>query len=141
MHSHNPVHHSRGADGHSHSVPITLPKELFTNKIAQELQHKDVQNIAQALATLDHGLIFLKPVFLNKYVLYFEEDDPRHMEIQKIESMGEKVIGTGSFGTVFQGRIDGSDRVIAIKQVVQDRKYKVRICFQNTFYKFILIYF
>lgn len=37
-----------------------------------------------------------------------------------------KVIGNGSFGVVFAARIVGTNEMIAIKKVLQDRRFKVR---------------
>ena len=38
----------------------------------------------------------------------------------------ERVIGNGSFGTVFEARIIETGEVVAIKKVLQDRRFKVR---------------
>ena len=38
---------------------------------------------------------------------------------------GAKVIGNGSFGVVFQAKIVGSNETIAVKKVLQDKRFKV----------------
>ena len=69
-------------------------------------------------------------------------DDPRKVvkvvasdgksgETRDIAYTNCKVIGNGSFGVVFQAKLtsgsqDGMD--IAIKKVLQDKRFKVRIC-------------
>jgi glycogen synthase kinase 3 beta len=37
-----------------------------------------------------------------------------------------RVTGNGSFGVVFQAKLVGSNEDIAIKKVLQDRRFKVR---------------
>jgi hypothetical protein len=38
----------------------------------------------------------------------------------------ERIIGNGSFGTVFEAKIVETGEVVAIKKVLQDRRFKVR---------------
>ncbi len=38
----------------------------------------------------------------------------------------ERIIGSGSFGVVFQATVVGSDEVVAIKKVLQDKRFKNR---------------
>lgn len=38
----------------------------------------------------------------------------------------DKVIGNGSFGVVFQAQVVGSNEVVAIKKVLQDKRFKAR---------------
>jgi len=38
----------------------------------------------------------------------------------------EKVLGTGSFGIVFQAKVAGTNEVVAIKKVLQDKRFKNR---------------
>ena len=40
---------------------------------------------------------------------------------------GAKVIGNGSFGVVFQAKIVGSNETIAVKKVLQDKRFKVNL--------------
>eukprot|EP00163_Fabomonas_tropica_P031019 TRINITY_DN722_c0_g1_i1.p1 TRINITY_DN722_c0_g1~~TRINITY_DN722_c0_g1_i1.p1 ORF type:complete len:482 (-),score=72.68 TRINITY_DN722_c0_g1_i1:464-1909(-) len=45
---------------------------------------------------------------------------------QVISYNAEKVIGNGSFGVVFQATVVGSGQVVAIKKVLQDKRFKNR---------------
>ncbi|KAJ6839112.1 shaggy-related protein kinase alpha-like [Iris pallida] len=45
---------------------------------------------------------------------------------QTISYMAERVVGTGSFGTVFQAKCLETGETVAIKKVLQDRRYKNR---------------
>ncbi|KAF7803304.1 Shaggy-related protein kinase eta [Senna tora] len=45
---------------------------------------------------------------------------------QTISYMAERVVGTGSFGIVFQAKCLETGEVVAIKKVLQDRRYKNR---------------
>ena len=46
-------------------------------------------------------------------------------ETEEISYTDAKVIGNGSFGVVYQARLIGSNELVAIKKVLQDRRYKV----------------
>lgn len=46
-------------------------------------------------------------------------------ETEEISYTDAKVIGNGSFGVVYQARLIGSGELVAIKKVLQDRRYKV----------------
>jgi hypothetical protein len=39
----------------------------------------------------------------------------------------EKVVGNGSFGVVYEARIIETGETVAIKKVLQDRRFKVRV--------------
>ena len=45
---------------------------------------------------------------------------------QEISYTDTKVIGAGSFGVVYQARLVESDEIVAIKRVLQDKKYMNR---------------
>ncbi|KAM7254697.1 hypothetical protein ACFE04_019938 [Oxalis oulophora] len=45
---------------------------------------------------------------------------------QTISYMAERVVGTGSFGIVFQAKCLETNDIVAIKKVLQDRRYKNR---------------
>ena len=68
MHSRSSSHRSEADDVRRQAVPVTLPMELFTNRIAQELQNRSHLNITQALASLDSGLPFPR-IFLHVSLL------------------------------------------------------------------------
>jgi serine/threonine protein kinase len=36
-----------------------------------------------------------------------------------------KIVGQGSFGVVYQATVEGSKEVVAIKKVLQDKRFKV----------------
>jgi hypothetical protein len=44
---------------------------------------------------------------------------------QEISYADTKVIGNGSFGVVYQARLCESDQPVAIKKVLQDKRFKV----------------
>lgn len=55
--------------------------------------------------------------------------DGKSGESRKIQYSDCKVIGNGSFGVVFQARLVGAPKEtesIAIKKVLQDKRFKVR---------------
>lgn len=46
---------------------------------------------------------------------------------QEISYTDTKVIGNGSFGVVYQARMCDSSELVAIKKVLQDKRFKVRV--------------
>ncbi|KAI4974083.1 hypothetical protein ZWY2020_042167 [Hordeum vulgare] len=48
-----------------------------------------------------------------------------------ISYMAERVVGTGSFGIVFQAKCLENGETVAIKKVLQDRRYKNRVCHRD----------
>jgi serine/threonine protein kinase len=46
-------------------------------------------------------------------------------ETEEISYTDAKVIGNGSFGVVYQARLVSTNELVAIKKVLQDRRYKV----------------
>ena len=46
---------------------------------------------------------------------------------QEISYTIVKVIGSGSFGVVYQARLQEDNEMVAIKKVLQDRRFKVTI--------------
>ena len=47
-------------------------------------------------------------------------------ETEEISYTDAKVIGNGSFGVVYQARLISTNELVAIKKVLQDRRYKVK---------------
>lgn len=45
---------------------------------------------------------------------------------QEVSYTDIKVIGNGSFGVVYQARLSDSQEMVAIKKVLQDKRFKVR---------------
>lgn len=46
---------------------------------------------------------------------------------QEVSYTDIKVIGNGSFGVVYQARLIDSQEMVAIKKVLQDKRFKVRL--------------
>ena len=46
---------------------------------------------------------------------------------QEVSYSDTKVIGNGSFGVVFQAKLCDTGELVAIKKVLQDKRFKVRI--------------
>lgn len=45
---------------------------------------------------------------------------------RKVALTNEKVIGNGSFGVVFQATLVETGETVAVKKVLQDKRFKVR---------------
>lgn len=45
---------------------------------------------------------------------------------QEVSYTDTKVIGNGSFGVVYQAKLCDSGELVAIKKVLQDKRFKVR---------------
>jgi len=43
-----------------------------------------------------------------------------------VKYISDRVVGNGSFGVVFQATCVSTDEVVAIKKVLQDKRFKVR---------------
>lgn len=55
--------------------------------------------------------------------------------VQEVSYTDTKVIGNGSFGVVFQAKLCDTGELVAIKKVLQDRRFKVCIfCFLFFFF-------
>lgn len=46
---------------------------------------------------------------------------------QEVAYTDTKVIGNGSFGVVYQAKLCDSGEMVAIKKVLQDKRFKVRV--------------
>lgn len=52
--------------------------------------------------------------------------------VQEVSYTDTRVIGNGSFGVVFQAKLIETNELVAIKKVLQDRRFKVRtICYTH----------
>ena len=58
-------------------------------------------------------------------------------ETEEISYTDAKVIGNGSFGVVYQARLIGSNELVAIKKVLQDRRYKVSAICDSAYFNLI----
>lgn len=47
--------------------------------------------------------------------------------VQEVSYTDTKVIGNGSFGVVFQAKLCDTGELVAIKKVLQDRRFKVSL--------------
>lgn len=47
---------------------------------------------------------------------------------QEVSYTDAKVIGNGSFGVVYQAKLVETGELVAIKKVLQDKRFKVRLC-------------
>jgi hypothetical protein len=55
-----------------------------------------------------------------------DEDETKHPAYRKMLNFtSDEIAGSGSFGVVFQASLKDTNEVIAIKKVLQDRKFKV----------------
>ena len=52
---------------------------------------------------------------------------------QEVSYSDTKVIGNGSFGVVFQAKLCDTGELVAIKKVLQDKRFKVRKGKKNIF--------
>lgn len=53
-----------------------------------------------------------------------------------------QVIGNGSFGVVYQARLIDSQEMVAIKKVLQDKRFKVRLQYAHvSVYCFFYVFF
>lgn len=53
---------------------------------------------------------------------------------QEVSYTDTKVIGNGSFGVVFQAKLCDNGELVAIKKVLQDKRFKVRMALFFFFY-------
>lgn len=60
---------------------------------------------------------------------------------QEVSYTDTKVIGNGSFGVVYQAKLCDSGELVAIKKVLQDKRFKVKpgICIFVSIYLFLII--
>lgn len=52
---------------------------------------------------------------------------------QEVSYTDTKVIGNGSFGVVYQAKLCDTGELVAIKKVLQDKRFKVRMCVSFVF--------
>lgn len=53
---------------------------------------------------------------------------------QEVSYTDTKVIGNGSFGVVYQAKLCDSGEMVAIKKVLQDKRFKVKTCTQTMYH-------
>ena len=62
----------------------------------------------------------------SKSVTVFATQGTENGTTKEITYTDSKVIGNGSFGVVFQARLRENDQIVAIKRVLQDKRFKNR---------------
>ncbi|TDG39027.1 hypothetical protein AWZ03_014551 [Drosophila navojoa] len=91
-----------------HSVALSIPKEVDRSKEklegAWETIGRDGSKITTVVATPGQGTD----------------------RVQEVSYTDTKVIGNGSFGVVFQAKLCDTGELVAIKKVLQDRRFKNR---------------
>lgn len=55
--------------------------------------------------------------------------------VQEVSYTDTKVIGNGSFGVVFQAKLCDTGELVAIKKVLQDRRFKVSFLLVFLFFR------
>jgi glycogen synthase kinase 3 beta len=53
-------------------------------------------------------------------------EDSRNLKTESVTYDAQRMIGHGSFGAVFLAKVGGTEEVVAIKKVLQDRRFKNR---------------
>ena len=86
-------------------MPLILLHSFAVHSLTVPLPSagKDGNKVTTVVATAGHG-----------------SDRP-----QEVAYMDTKVIGNGSFGVVFQAKLVESGELVAIKKVLQDKRFKV----------------
>jgi hypothetical protein len=89
---------------------------------SQTKQNMDFRNILNYSSSRHELQIKVRPVA----DLDIDDDETKHPAYKKILNFSsDKVAGSGSFGVVFQALLKDTNEVVAIKKVLQDRKFKV----------------
>lgn len=101
-----------------------LPKEMHEMKIKDEKDDK--------ADSLDDNLKDMEPAVVSGngtetgQIIVTTVSGRNGQEKQTLSYMAERVVGTGSFGVVFQAKCLETGESVAIKKVLQDRRYKNR---------------
>ncbi|MCO5604814.1 hypothetical protein L7F22_058987 [Adiantum nelumboides] len=91
-----------------------LPKEMYEMKLQDE-----ANCLAQDKGMSCHGAEA-------GHVIVTTISGPNGQPKQTVSYMAERVVGTGSFGVVFQAKCLETGETVAIKKVLQDKRYKNR---------------
>ncbi|EXB40229.1 Shaggy-related protein kinase theta [Morus notabilis] len=96
-----------------------LPKEMHEMKIRDERSNSHDEKDVEATVINGHGT---EAGQIIATTVGGRNGQPK----QTISYMAERVVGTGSFGVVFQAKCLESGEAVAIKKVLQDKRYKNR---------------
>ncbi|KAG5021940.1 hypothetical protein JHK85_018282 [Glycine max] len=96
-----------------------LPKELNEMKIRDEKSKNNNEKDIEATVVSGNGT---ETGQIITTAIGGRDGQPK----QTISYMAERVVGTGSFGVVFQAKCLETGESVAIKKVLQDRRYKNR---------------
>ncbi|XP_031474803.1 shaggy-related protein kinase epsilon-like [Nymphaea colorata] len=99
-----------------------LPKEMHEMKLTDDkVDHQDDKPSQSAEVTVVSGN-GTEAGHIIKITIGGENGQPK----QTVSYMAERIVGTGSFGVVFQVKCLETGQQFAIKKVLQDRRYKNR---------------
>jgi hypothetical protein len=111
---------------HSQNQLINEDINIENNK-SEQIDFKKVLNYSS------HQLQILTRKIVD---LDSDEDDFFHPSYRKfLNFSSDRVIGSGSFGVVFQAILKDTNEVVAIKKVLQDRKFKVIVFIVYIFFE------
>ncbi|KEH18946.1 putative protein-serine/threonine kinase CMGC-GSK family [Medicago truncatula] len=96
-----------------------LPKELHEMKIRDEKSKNNNEKDIEATTVSGNGT---ETGQIITTTIAGRDGQPK----QTISYMAERVVGTGSFGVVFQAKCLETNEAVAIKKVLQDKRYKNR---------------
>ncbi|RWR80773.1 shaggy-related protein kinase epsilon isoform X1 [Cinnamomum micranthum f. kanehirae] len=92
-----------------------LPKEMHEMKITDDCDDKELDATVVRGSGTEAGQIIAMTIG-------GKNGQPK----QTVSYMAERVVGTGSFGVVFQAKCLETNEAVAIKKVLQDKRYKNR---------------
>lgn len=96
-----------------------LPKEMHDMKITDDKSDDPCEKEAENAVVNDNGTG-------TGQVITTTVGGRNGQPKQAVTYMAERVVGTGSFGTVFQAKCVETGETVAIKKVLQDKRYKNR---------------
>lgn len=96
-----------------------LPKELHEMTVKDDKAHDQSDKVAETTMLKGNGT---ETGQIISTTIGGRNGQPK----QTISYMAERVVGTGSFGVVFQAKCLETGEAVAIKKVLQDKRYKNR---------------
>ncbi|KAL3348924.1 hypothetical protein AABB24_022206 [Solanum stoloniferum] len=101
-----------------------LPKEMHEMKIKDEKADK-ADSLEDNLKDMEPAVVSGNGTETGQ-IIVTTVSGRNGQEKQTLSYMAERVVGTGSFGVVFQAKCLETGESVAIKKVLQDRRYKNR---------------